>query len=297
MKRRDFLKLGMASLLLSACEKWPGRKIGLALGGGGARGLAHVQMLQVFDELKLRPYSIAGTSIGAIIGALYASGMTAQAIRDVLDRLTVSRNESWLGSLFEEDVGRWWDIIKIQIGRGGLVSSEGLVGFLRELIKADRFEELQIPLKVVATDFWERQQVVFSRGPLFPALQASIAIPGLFSPIEHQGRVLVDGGLVNPVPYDLLFRECDVVVAIDVLGNRTPMQGRQPGYLENSFNALQIMQASIVREKLKSRPPDIYLYPDLKDIHVLDFHRFDEIHEQALPAQKKLRKSLRRYRV
>ena len=298
MKRRDFLKLSIASSLLAACDMWQVKgKIGLALGGGGAKGLAHIQMLQVLDELNLRPHRIAGTSIGAIMGALYASGMSGQEIQQLIDRLTVSKDESWWSALFEEDVGRWWDIIEIQLGRGGLVDTQGLAGFLREIIPLTQFEDLNIPLKVVAADFWERKQVVFDRGDLFPALQASIAIPGLFSPVQYKGRVLVDGGLVNPVPYDLLFDECEVVIGIDVLGNRTPVSGDDPSYFENTFNTFQIMQASIVREKIKCQPPHIYIHPDLNNIRVLDFHRFEEIYAQARPAQKKLKRALRYYQL
>jgi NTE family protein len=298
MKRRDFLKLSLATSLLAACDLWLVKgKIGLALGGGGAKGLAHIMMLEVLDELNLRPHRIAGTSFGAIMGALYASGMSGQEIRQLIDRITVSKDESWFSGLFEQDVGRWWDIIEIQLGRGGLLDTSGLATFLREIIPGTQFDELNIPLKVVTADFWQRKQVVFDRGNLFPALQASIAIPGLFSPVHHKGRVLVDGSLVNPVPYDLLFDECEVVIAIDVLGNRTPSADDEPSYFENTFNTFQIMQASIVREKLKHRPPHIYIHPDLNNIRVLDFHRFEEIYEQAMPARKKLKRALRYYQI
>ena len=298
MKRRDFLKLSLASSLLAACDMWLVKgKIGLALGGGGAKGLAHILMLQVLDELNLRPHRIAGSSIGAIMGALYASGMSGQEVQQLIDRLTISKDESWWSGLFEEDVGRWWDIIEVELGRGGLIDTKGLTNFLREIIPGTQFEDLNIPLKVVAADFWERKQVVFDRGNMFPALQASIAIPGLFSPVEYKGRVLVDGGLVNPVPYDLLFDECEVVIAIDVLGNRTPTTDNNPSYFENTFNTFQIMQASIVREKLRCQPPHIYIRPELNNIRVLDFHRFEDIYEQAKPARNKLKRALRYYQL
>ncbi|TNF90142.1 MAG: patatin-like phospholipase family protein, partial [Gammaproteobacteria bacterium] len=215
MNRRGFLKLGIATALLAGCDAWRARgKIGLALGGGGARGLAHILMLEVFDELELRPHRIAGTSIGAVIGVMYASGMSAREIRQLVDRLTVSDDESWLSSLFEQDVGRWWDFIDLKLGSGGLIDTDGFARFLEQTIGVTHFDQLGIPLRIVATDFWEREQVIFRHGSLRPAIQASIAIPGLFSPLQHQGRVLVDGGLVNPVPYDLLFDDCDTVVAI-----------------------------------------------------------------------------------
>lgn len=298
MKRRDFLKLCMATSLLAACDLWQVKgKIGLALGGGGAKGLAHILMLQVLDELNLRPHRIAGSSIGALMGALFASGMSGQEIQQLFDRLTVSKDESWFSALSKQDVGRWWDMIEIQLGHGGLLTTHGLATFLREIIPVTQFEDLKIPLKVVATDFWERKQVVLDSGNLFPALQASMAIPGLFSPVHHKGRVLVDGGLVNPVPYDLLFDECEVVVAIDVSGNRTPISDKGPSYFENTFNTFQIMQASIVREKIECEPPHIYIHPDINNIHVLDFHRFEEIYKQAMPAKNRLKRALRYYQL
>jgi NTE family protein len=295
MHRREFIQAIAVATLLTGCDRFGGRpgKIGLALGGGGARGLAHVPMLEVLDELDLRPDYIAGTSIGAVMGVLYASGMTGRQIRALIDRLTVSDDESWLGSLFDEDVGRWWDWLDLRLGRGGLVDSDKFMAFLGEQIGVARFEQLQIPLKVVAAEFWDRQQVVFERGELAPAIQASIAIPGLFNPVRHEGRVLVDGGLVNPVPFDLLLEQCDTVIAVDVLGERTPAQDKTPGYFENLFNTIQISQTAILREKMRRRPPDIYIRPELQDIRVLEFNRVDEIYAQAVPARDELRQALR----
>jgi NTE family protein len=293
MNRREFVKLSLAAGLLAGCRgAGRGGKIGLALGGGGARGLAHVPMLEVFDELRIRPDYIVGTSIGAVIGLLYASGMTGSEIRALIDRLTVSDEESWLGSLFEEDIGRWWDWIELRLGRGGLVDPGKFLAFLEEQSGASRFEQLQIPLQVVAADFWNRAQVVFERGELAPAIHASIAIPGLFNPVQYRGRTLVDGGLVNPVPYDLLLDRCQTVVAVNVLGERTPPSDGTPGYFENLFNTVQISQSAIVREKLDRQPPDIYIRPQLKDIRVLEFNRIDEIYAQAEAARDELKRKL-----
>ncbi|MCP4388702.1 MAG: patatin-like phospholipase family protein [Gammaproteobacteria bacterium] len=294
MNRRDFLKLGLATSLLASCDAWKtGDKLGLALGGGGARGLAHILMLEVLDDLRIRPHRIAGTSIGAVFGTMYAAGMSGREIREVVDRLTVSKNESWLSGLFEQDLGRWWDLINLKLGSGGLIDSSAFAGFIRETTGVSRFDQLGIPLKIVAADFWEREAVIFETGNLSPAIQASIAIPGLFSPVQHNGRVLVDGGLVNPLPYDLLFDDCDVVVAIDVSGNRNPKTDNGPGYFETVFNTMQITQAAILREKMKLRPPHIYIRPGLEDIRVFDFNRVDEIYQQSKSAANKLRQALR----
>lgn len=285
----------MAAALLAGCDRvvGPGDKIGLALGGGGARGLAHVPMLEVLDELRVRPDYIAGTSIGAVMGVLYASGMTGRQIHALIDRLTVSDGESLLGSLFEGEAGHWWNWIDLRLGRGGLLDTDKFIDFIEKQIGISRFEQLKIPLRVVAADFWKREQVVFERGALAPAIEASIAIPGLFNPVEYRGRVLVDGGLVNPVPFDLLQDQCGFVIAIDVLGERTPTREGTPGYFENLFNTIQISQAAILREKMRRQPPDIYIRPGLQDIRVLEFNRADEIYAQAASARDQLRRELR----
>lgn len=295
MKRRDLLKLALAGPLVACARTHGPPRVGLALGGGGAKGLAHVPMLEVLDELGVRPHRIAGTSIGAVMGALYASGKSGGDIRRLIDDLTVSGDESWVDALFEEDLGRWWDFIDLRLGRGGLVDSTGFADWLGRTLGARRFRELEIPLAVVATDFWSREQVVFQEGELMPAIRASIALPGLFAPVRYRDRVLVDGGLVNPVPWDLLMDDCDLVVAIDVSGTKTPeAEDASPSWFETVFSTFQILQASIVDEKRRHTPPDIYVRPALENIRVLEFQRVDEIYASARVARDELRASLQR---
>jgi len=267
-------------------------RVGIALGGGGARGLAHVLMLEALEELGIKPYRIAGTSIGAVIGALYAAGLSSRDIRKAIGRLVVSEKETWLQALLKQDVSKWIEFIDPDLGRGGLIDTENFIRFLHNTIKHTRFEELKIPLKIVAADFWQREPVVFDSGPLLPAIKASMALPGLFTPVVHNGRALVDGGLVNPVPYDLLIPDCRITIAIDVRGTRVPNGKLRPTYFETTFNSIQIMQEAIVNEKLKHQPPDIYIKPELKDIRVLEFYKSDEIYRQAAPAKKELKRKL-----
>ncbi|OOG22918.1 patatin [Thioalkalivibrio denitrificans] len=267
-------------------------RIGLALGSGGARGLAHVLVFEVLDDLGLRVHRVAGTSIGAIMGALYASGLSAADIHAHIDRLTVSADENWFRALLEEDLARTIRFLQPDLGGGGLMKADAFLAFLEEVTGREAFEELDVPLQVVATDLWTREQVVMASGDLWPAVNASMAMPGLFSPVTLDDRVLVDGGLTNPLPYDLLWDDCDIVIAVDVLGTRTPEESGAVSYFDTSFSTFQIMQAAIIGEKLRYREPDILVRPDIRDVRVLEFHRFEEIFEQARPAQTSLREEL-----
>ena len=188
---------------------------------------------------------------------------------------------------------RWFEFIELKLGSGGLVDSSAFIHYLGEKTGCSNFSELKIPLKVVAADFWSREQVVFEKGGLWPAVQASIAVPGLFEPVEHEGRVLFDGGLVNPVPYDLLMDDCDVVVAVDVLGMRTPDSDDGPGYFEITFNSFQILQNAIIKEKLACVEPDIYIKPAIENVRVLEFYKAEQIFREALPAATRLKSALR----
>jgi NTE family protein len=266
--------------------------IGIALGGGGAKGLCHVSMLGVLDELGVRPHMIAGTSIGAIIGAIYASGRTADEIRTGLDALTaVPRSFREVISAAKQ-LPSWLDFVGVEVGRSSLLKVDTFLGGLQGVLGVSTFEQLRIPLKVVAADFWAREEVVIDAGPVIPAIAASFAMPGIFKPVVLDGRVLVDGGSVNPLPYDLLFDACDVVIAVDVIGRRTRRGDLLPSYTETLFNSFQIAEKTILREKMKARPPTIYVEPEIHDVRVLEFHKAERIYEQAAPARERLKRSL-----
>ena len=161
------------------------RVLGLALGSGGARGLAHVGVLRALREADLEPDVIAGTSAGAIVAAAYASGRLG-ALEGIAEEL------DWrlIAGLF----------IEFGIPRDGLLKGARVMRFLRDIIPAENFEALRIPAAVVAADLDAEGEMVFTSGPLHHAIRASIAIPGVFTPVAHNGRLLADGGLVNPVP-------------------------------------------------------------------------------------------------
>lgn len=268
---------------------------GLALGGGGARGLAHVLMLEALDELGVRPARVAGTSIGAIMGAIYCSGISGREIRDELGHLELRRNRPWPDRVLSREMLKMVDWIDPNFGRGGLLKGEGFLRFLVDAIDKETFDELPIPLTVVATDFWERAPVVIESGPIAPAVRASMAIPGLFRPVEREGRILVDGGVVNPVPWDLLHEAgCAATVAIDVIGSRERGRRAMPSFLDAVFNSFQIMAEAITAEKMKRLPPDIYIRPEITGIQALEFYRAADIYDQAATAKDRLKRGLAR---
>lgn len=237
---------------------------GLALGGGGAKGLSHIPFLAALDEMNVRPRVIAGCSIGAVLGGLYASGMSA---REIAARI---RSDGIVEAA-------------VQSMRLGAPRGHGLMGrFLRANLPVSDFEDLAIPAIFVASDFWTREQVLLDEGDLVSAICASAAMPGLIKPVVRDGRTLIDGGCVNPVPFDLLTGRAGLVAAINVAGVKdAEANALRPNRRNALFHAFQIMQQVILREKLKSAPVDFLAEPGLRNIRILHFGKADEIMESA----------------
>ena len=237
-------------------------------------------MLEAFDDLGIRPYAITGSSIGAIMGAAYASGLTGADIRQIVLRTFADRN-TVLSHLWKLRPKRFAEVFN-----GNLVTFDPLKVldvFLAEYLP-DTFEDLAVPLNVMATDFYGCSEVVIDSGPLLPAIAASIAIPAVFKPVERQGRILVDGGVINPLPFDRLPAECDLVVAVDVVGAPVKQPGRAfPTSMESIFGTSQILMQSITAGKLKQQQPDILVQPEHDNVRVLDFLKTKEILERAAP--------------
>lgn len=256
-------------------------KIGLALGGGGAKGFAHIPILEVFDELGIKPACITGTSIGSIMGALYASGLSAKEIADIS---MVPQSSGLRDTLKNKDLGQMLDMIDPDFGfrSKGLLKGEKVLDFLYDSLRVKNFEELPIPFKCVATDFWRYESIVFDSGDLSLAMRASMAIPYVFAPIIHEERILVDGGLTNNVPLDLLDDDCDIKIAINIRGERSTPKDKIPNVLEAIFHTYEVMQEATTAAKLASNPVDIYLHPPILDIQVMDFHRAEEVYNQGM---------------
>lgn len=269
------------------------KKIGLALGGGGAKGLAHIPMLEVFDDLGIRPYRMTGTSIGAIMGALYASGVTGKQIRELVRGMVVTKGDSLRDILKKKDALKWLTFLDVDFKGKGLFRGDRILGFLYEAMGVRDFKDLEVPLSVVASDFWNSEQVVLDAGELLPAVKASMGLPGVFTPVTLNDRILIDGGGVNPVPHDLL-NDCDYIVAVDVMGQMAGDTHKAPNLVRAVLGTFDIMQNTIIAEKRKQNPPDLYLKPDIVGVDILEFYKAEEIYQQAESERQRLRAELER---
>lgn len=252
--------------------------IGLALGAGGARGFAHVPVLEVFDELGLKPSIIAGSSMGALIGAAYAAGMSGRDIRDYALHLADNRAQV---------LNRLWGLrpASMRDALGGFrLGQFNLQRVLQAFLPPEiptHFTGLGIPLKVMATDYYGQCEQICDHGDLYEALAASAAIPALFAPVTVKGRLMIDGGIFNPVPYDLLIGQADITIGVDVVGAPEGDGSLMPNRIDSLFGASQLMMQSNVALKMKICQPDIYLRPEVNSFRVLDFLKARQIFEAS----------------
>jgi NTE family protein len=268
-------------------------RIGLALGSGAARGWSHIGVIKVLEEAGISPDIVCGTSIGSLVGAAYAAGK--------LDSL-----ESWVNELnWQAIVG----LLDVKIG-GGLIEGGKLVSFLRKQLDDQTIEQLPKTFACVATDLANGREIWLREGPVVDAVRASIAMPGLFTPVLNDGRLLVDGGLVNPVPVSLCrAMGADIVIAVDLnwdlLGQRKRISGKtktalssttngklgavlaklrpgaktagatstMPSMLDVVSTSLSIMEVRITQSRLAGEPADAMIHPKLSNVGAMDFHR------------------------
>ena len=258
-------------------------RIGIALGAGSARGWANIGVLQTLVGAGIVPEVVAGTSIGALVGAVYAE--------DDLAGL-----ERWVTALTWRKVVGYFDL---SFG-SGLLKGSKLFNDLRSEFLGKRIEDLQRTFAVVATDLSTGREIWLREGPVADAVRASIAMPGLFTPHVQEDRLLVDGALVNPVPVSLArAMEADFVIAVD-LGSQS--NGRQlmtaetgkfvlPGMVEVITAGLNIMSVRITRSRMAGEPAEVVIQPRLGNVGLLEYHRAAEAieagraaAEQAIPA-------------
>jgi NTE family protein len=291
--------------------------ISLVLGSGGARGYAHIGVIEELEAQGFAIRSVAGSSMGALVGGIHASGKLREFSR-------------WVRPLLRIDVLRLLDWTWTG---GGFIKGDRIIGVLKELIGEVDIEELPIPYTAVAVDLDAQREVWFSRGPLFDAVRASIAIPTIFRPHRYQGRLLVDGGLLNPLPVSPTLRDfTDATIAVDVnappeplraidrddpaIGGETPEMlpstedaqnagrarghyrrriaefiesriekhehravAQEPGAFDLFARSLDIVQETITRLKLAAQPPDLLITIPRNACAFYEFHRAEELIE------------------
>ena len=263
---------------------------GIAFGGGGARGLAHIHVIEALDELGIRPVTIAGSSIGAIMGAAMAAGISGKEMREH-SRFILTHRAEVASRIWRARPDTFAEMMKGGI-RLGQFNVERLVrAFLPEGVPST-FAGLHIPLKVTATDFFGHRLVVISEGDLHSALAASAAIPAVFRPVVRDGCLLIDGGIFNPVPFDLIDREADIVIAIDVVGAPSDVERKRPTTVDLMYGANQLMMQSIIANKLERCRPDILIRPPVSRFRVLDFLKFDAVMAETASVKDEVKRAI-----
>lgn len=267
------------------------KSFALALGGGGARGLAHIAVLEALDDMGKKPTAIAGTSSGSLIGAAYAAGMTGKEIRRFVIRLAHNRAEVFR-RLIATRAGTFVNLFSLGFGSATLVDAEKFCEqFLPDEVPDD-FSELEIPLTIIATDLYRRRQAAFSSGALKPALAASIALPTVMRPVVIAKRILVDGGATNPLPFEELRGRADLVVAVDISGAPTDERRDIPNPWECLFATLLVMANAITSEKVKHGAPDLIVRPNVGAFRALDFLQASAILRASEPVKAELKEKL-----
>ena len=263
----------------------------LALGGGGARGLAHIPVIEALDEMQVRPVAIAGTSVGAAVGAAYAAGVSGKDMRRLVITFAHRRAET-MAKLVAARATGLRGLLAAPFANPMLIDAEKLcAAFLPKQVPQE-FSRLAIPLTVVATDFHGRGAAWLSSGLLRPAIAASMAVPGLLRPVTIDGRVLVDGGAVEPLPFEALHGKADAVLAVDASGGAKGHEGEIPDPWECLFSTMQIMAHSILYEKLRHGAPDIVVRPNIGSFRMLDFFRASAILRAADPIGDEVKQKL-----
>ena len=292
-------------------------KIGLALGSGSARGLSHIGVIHALEEAGIKIDCIAGTSIGSLIGAVYASGKLEALEKVYLDF-------DW------KKIAYFFDVV---FPKSGLIDGNKVTDFVRDYVHAETIEHLSLPFKAVATDITTGKEIWIDNGDVIEAVRASLSVPGIFTPVRKNGRILVDGGLVNPVPVSTARSlGAEFVIAVDVnhgiVAGTTPQKtpdketeknalsqalyrlgGKQysqamerinlglqsldnpalnqvrswlaeeplPNIFEVLLSSINIMETQVTQSRLKTDTPDLLIQPNLGHIGFLEFNRAEEI--------------------
>lgn len=255
-------------------HKYRRKKIGLALGSGAARGLAHIPVIEILEKEGVKIDMITGTSIGSLIGGVYASGVPIKYIKEIARNIT------------------WDNITDITFPRKGLIKGDKLLSFLKIITQEKDIEDLKIPFAAIACDIEQGKHIVIKEGSVASAIRASTAIPGVYIPYRYKGKLLVDGGVLEPVPVSSL-REmgADMVIAVDVGAKN--VNDKVENIFDVLFNTFDIIQHEL--DKYRTLDADIIIRPDVSECNTFDLDKYDlcfsagmEAVKNALPKIKEL---------
>jgi len=253
----------------------------VALSGGGVAGLGHVPVLAALDELHIKPVAIAGSSMGAVVAALYGAGMSALEI----EAHVLSIVNSPLAYTRKYISGGWQGLLT------GDIKPEVVIDTIVPPLLPESLQDMLIPITVVATDFHRREQVLFRHENTRLALAASIAIPGVFNPLEWDGRVLVDGGVTNNLPVDVL-PPSDITLAVDVASEPLAEDNDVPGAIEAVTSSVRIMLRTMTEAKVKLRENVILVQPESRKLSPLDLTKIDDAIEMSRPQTEQVKQQL-----
>ena len=238
------------------------QKFGIALGGGGARGLSHIGVLKALEKANIQPDYLTGTSMGGVIAAGYAAGLSPDDLEQIALEFT--------------SVRKLWRLADPTLPRRGLFQGDRLLDFFDQHIKGCTFEDLRFPLTLVAVDLNSGQEIHLQEGSVSEAVRSTVSVPGLLAPVECNGQRLVDGGLLNNVPVDVVSEMgADVTLAVDVyvsngdasfwqdLGKRRFLSGTVGGLIAVLGDSLDLLIHQQSANMLKINPPDFLIRPDI----------------------------------
>jgi NTE family protein len=294
-----------------------GRKIGLALGGGGARGWAHVGVCRALTEAGIRPDFVAGTSIGALVGAVFAAGKL-DAIEEaayhpdperILDVIQILFPDHLRSGRFSRNLGKIVKRMQILFPHAKILERSAHNRFCDKYLGCDNIEDLPVPFAAVATNMETGEEVVLREGCTLEAVRASISIPGVLAPVVRVGMVLVDGGLVNPVPVDVVrHMGADFVIAVDLQYDVTERRKKRyerlkaeasvvrkgrlprPKAAEILTATIDIMERTITELRMRLEKPDLLIQPEVGDVNLLEFHKAQAtVREGYRQAREKIR--------
>lgn len=265
------------------------KKIGLALGGGGAKGFAHLGALKVFEKNNIEFDIVSGTSIGALVGALYCAGFKFEEIKKLSDEIP------------------WKKLLDLSIPKEGLIKGDKIEEYIRKLLQGKQFSDLEKPLFITATDIKNFREIIFNKGDLAKAIRASISIPGVFNPVTNNEKVLVDGGVIDNLPIEILkLNGAKKIIAINLFNKQTKdfkydtaetkKEKIPSNIMINLMNSYAILEQEKLKRTLKNIEDEIIISPNIDSIKIYEFNKSKKGIEEGEKATEEKIKQIKKIR-